>query len=367
MTTADTITLSTVHGELARGEASPATVTEVTVPRQLGSVRLDKEIGRGAMGVVWLGRDSILSRDVAVKFLLNVQAGPNDSNFVRFVDGARAAAAVRHPSLVTLYHAEVAFGVPYLVMEYVDGPAISEIVRKTGPMKLSATLAVLSAIAEAIEALHTQNVVHRDVKPSNVLLDLTGKPFLADFGLACPRPTSSAAQDASALAGTPAYLAPEGFDGAITPKCDVYALGITAFEMLTGNVPFSAGSWQEIRESHQKIPLPIGHLATAGATEKIIDVIERATHKQPMFRYKSARALLRGLEEAVGPKVMAAATKSTDELAALVLTCRRAQGRVGAANQTQPQHPTSYFDRISQMAEEKKKHRPSWPGTGTEA
>jgi len=176
----ETITLS--HTPVAAGAPE-----FLLLPRQLGNVRLIGEIGRGGMGVVWRGRDEMLARDVAVKFLLHAIADAEDPHFGRFLDGARAAAAVRHSGLTSVYHAELAQGVPYLVMEYISGPALSDILRQCGPLNLSAVIAVLDAVCAAVGALHEAGVLHRDIKPANVLLDSQGRVYVTDFGLACPR------------------------------------------------------------------------------------------------------------------------------------------------------------------------------------
>ncbi len=141
---------------------------EVTIPRELGPVRLLHEIGRGGMGVVYLGRHRMLDRDVAVKFLLHAVAGPDDPGFAGFLEGTRAAATVEHPALTTIHHADVIDGIPYLVMQYIDGPTLGDVLKQTGPLSLSALYAVLDAVSEAIGELHDREIVHRDIKPANI-------------------------------------------------------------------------------------------------------------------------------------------------------------------------------------------------------
>ncbi|MCH7995523.1 MAG: protein kinase, partial [Planctomycetes bacterium] len=133
-------------------------------------------------------RHRMLDRDVAVKFLLHAVAGPDDPGFAGFLEGTRAAARVEHPGLTTIHHADVVDGIPYLVMQYIDGPTLGEVLKKTGPLSLSALFAVLDAVSEAIGELHDREIVHRDIKPANILLDREGRVFVTDFGLACSRP-----------------------------------------------------------------------------------------------------------------------------------------------------------------------------------
>ena len=199
---------------------------EVTIPRELGPVRLLREIGRGGMGVVYLGRHQMLDRDVAVKFLLNAVAGPDDPGFAGFIEGARAAARLEHPGLTTIHHADVVDGIPYLVMQYVDGPALSDVVKQTGPLSLSASFAVLDAVSEAIGELHDRGIIHRDIKPGNVMLGLDGHVVVTDFGLSLARPMGQRGPSSARLGGTPAYMAPEMFAGELSLQSDVYALGV---------------------------------------------------------------------------------------------------------------------------------------------
>ena len=170
-----TLTRSTAAGAPSGEQA------EVTIPRELGSVRLIREIGRGGMGVVYLARHKMLGRDVAVKFLLHAVAGPDDPGFTRFLEGARAAAAVRHVGLTAVYDADLANGVPYLVMEYVDGPTLSELLERSGPLSVAVALAVLDEVLASLAELHERGIIHRDIKPSNILLDRDGRVLLADW------------------------------------------------------------------------------------------------------------------------------------------------------------------------------------------
>lgn len=353
MSVEETVSLSTFASD-ASGTETPR---QVVIPRQLGPVRLLREIGRGAMGVVWLARDNMLSRDVAVKFLLHFQPQPGDPQLARFIDGARAAAAVRHENLLTLYQADLASGVPYLIMEYVDGPSLSQLIRSAGAVPLPAALAILESVAAALELLHERAIVHRDVKPANVLLDSQGRVCLADFGLACPRRTSDAAGAAS-LAGTPAYMAPEAFDGAVTPRCDVYALGVCAFELLAGALPFSATTWKEVRDMHRAAPLPLEKLRQRGIQEAFIEVVERALNKSPVFRYKSALAFRRGLSDAVQQVFKKKPPQS--DLVSLVASVRKGDPGGDSPTSTAPT-PTiqgTYFDRLSELADKKRQGRP---------
>ena len=288
MTTYETITLT-------RTTAGAASQAEFVIPRKLLNVRLVREIGRGGMGVVWLGRDELLNRDVAAKFLLNMVSGADDPGFQRFIGGARAAAAVRHPGLTAIHHADLISGLPYLIMEYVRGPTLSHLVRRYGALEPGVALAATASVGDAIAALHEQRILHRDIKPANVLLDDDGNTYVTDFGLACPRPSATAA---GGLAGTPAYMAPEMFDGVVTERGDVYALGVMLYQLLTGRLPYE-GTLEELRRQHRDEPLPCEPLRARKLNDEIIDLLQRATNKDAVFRYKSALHFAQRLRSAV--------------------------------------------------------------------
>jgi serine/threonine protein kinase len=297
--------------------------------QDIGPVRLLRELGRGAMGVVFLGHHKLLDRSVAVKFVSSASRTGSEGH-ARFFEEAKAAAAVRHPHLTEIYHADVAGDVPYLVLEYVDGPTLSQLLHSAGKLPLRIALSIVSEIAEAVGELHDQGIVHRDLKPSNVLLDRTGRVLVTDFGLAVRRDpvAGSGAVGHQAPAGTPAYMAPEMFEGRVSPRSDIYALGILMFQVLTGGVPFE-GTFDELRQNHQSQPLPLEKLKEANVPDAVIEIIERATHKQLMFRYKTAHELGRAIV-ALGGDV-AEIAKARSELRATILALRKGESAAAAA------------------------------------
>jgi len=240
------------------------------------------------MGVVWLGRHELLRTEVAVKFILPGHAGPNmdRQERERFLDGARAAANIRHPGLTRVLYADIVRGIPYLVMEHISGRTIAKVQTERGGFDCRSALCLVDAAAETIAHLHLQGVVHGDIKPSNLLLDRTGVLYVTDFGLAC-----RAGASPKFIAGTPAYMAPEMFDGRLDPRTDVYAIGVMCYELLTGRLPFD-GDRDELRMNHRFAPLPRGPLRCAGVPEAVIGLIHRATNRNPLFRIKSASRLL---------------------------------------------------------------------------
>lgn len=342
MSQAETITLT-------RATAAEPSGNPAVIPRQLGAVRLERELGKGGMGVVWLGRDDVLGRDVAVKFMLTAAATPDDPGLLGFIEGARAAAAVKHDGLVGVYNADTVENVPYLVMEYIDGPTVGRLLSKHGALPLGAALVLLEQACEAVGALHESHIIHRDIKPGNLLLNAEARLFVTDFGLACDRSMGEGKPAISGLCGTPAYMAPEMFDGAVSATSDVYALGILAYELLTGDVPYS-GELSELRAAHTGTPLPRDILASRGMPEQIIEAVERATHKNPLFRYKSARHFLRSLKAAVPDQGVW--SKGVTELSRLVAACG---GKHDGGSATPTPTALSLYDHLATRAEVKRK------------
>lgn len=275
--------------------------------QRLGPVTLVREIGRGGMGAVWLGQHQLLGRPVAVKFLLS-----NESHDA-FLKEARAASALRHANLVQVHHADIHLGRPYLVMEHIAGPSLRQLLSDLRSLDVPALLLVLQDVADGVDALHAQGMIHRDLKPANILLDRRGTAMVADFGLALRRPQGAGAGPAP-FAGTPSYMAPECFAGEVSTRSDMYALGIVAFELLTGHLPFG-GNWQALHENG----LPASVLSARGL-DAAAEVIGRAVHSRPRFRYKTGADLVRALAEASGqpqPSKIAAPTRQA-RLAALL-------------------------------------------------
>lgn len=322
---------------------------DMTLPTRLGPVRLIRELGRGGMGVVWLGHDDVLARDVAVKFVLNASAAPDDPNGMQFIAGARAAAHVRHPGLVSVHHADAVESLPYIVMDYVDGPSLRDVLAVTGALGAAAAVAVMLRVSAGVAALHEGNIVHRDIKPANVMVDIDGNMLVCDFGLAC---TQSAAAGGG-TSGTPLFMAPEMFDGIVTPRTDVYALGIMAYALLTGMAPFTGGV-PELKFAHKHTPLPMAPLQEARVPAEMLDWILRATHKSAMYRHKHAAALVRAIESA--SPALCNAKRMAAELAALLVShhSRQTTAESSAPTPAPDASGGAYFDRLSQLANRKR-------------
>jgi serine/threonine protein kinase len=313
----------------------------IDIPQQLGPVTLLREIGRGGMGVVWLGHHELLHRQVAVKFLLANVADHDDPDLAQFLAGARAASAVKHLGLTAIFDANIHERVPYLVMHYVDGATLHQIIRAAGPMPAESAIAVMLTVADAVAALHDNSIIHRDIKPANVLVDLDGQAYVTDFGLTCLR-----GREGNRAAGTPAYMAPEMFDGQVSPRSDVFAMAVMLHEMLTGAYPFRATAI-ELSESRPP-PIVLDRLRDIGADDRLIELIERGLNPDPVFRFKSASHFARALAE-----VAPASKGSATVLAPLVA---RALGSDPASTRERAESAasSSLYERLSLLAARKR-------------
>ncbi len=195
---------------------------------------LEREVGRGGMGAVWLARDTVLHRPVAMKRIGGLRGEMADTDLARILREARLAAALHHPNVVPVFDLVDDGGEHWLVMEYVDGPTLAASVRERGPLSPDQAATILRQLAGALEAAHRAGIVHRDVKPSNVLVTRDGQVKLTDFGIARGH-GDVALTTTGLLVGSPAYLAPEVVSGATaTPASDVWSLGATAYFALVG-------------------------------------------------------------------------------------------------------------------------------------
>jgi serine/threonine-protein kinase len=325
---------------------------EVPIPRSLGSVRLLDEIGRGGSGTVYRGRDELLSRTVAVKFVSGAIPGASDPGFTEFLEGARSAAGIHHTGLTTIYQAGVVEEVPYVIMQFVDGPTVSQLLRHD-PLSVDESLTILLQAVDLAAVLHERGTVHRDIKPSNLMVDVDGHLYLTDFGLAYRRGAGESAT--VAWAGTPAYMAPEMFDGQVSPRSDVYALGITACELLIGRIPFS-GTIDEVREQHRSADLPLDALKKRGLKANLLDVLDRAAHKRSMYRYKTAAQFADALKLAC-PKLKTAAQIEVS-LAQRVTAYRNSAAAVNRKSDTDtPRSAGSLHEHLNELISQKQNRR----------
>jgi serine/threonine-protein kinase len=203
-----------------------------------GRYSLVHEIGRGASATVHLAHDQTLDRDIAIKIVAPALA--NDPSFVdRFMREARLSASLSHPNIVTVHDVgETSDGRPFIAMSLVTGTSLEQVIQDNAPIPISEAARILTELGRALDYLHDQGLIHRDVKPSNALVEDSGRVMLSDFGIAYARESARYTMT-GVLLGTPRYMAPEQMLGEEpTPQTDVYAMGVIAFEMLSGAPPF---------------------------------------------------------------------------------------------------------------------------------
>ena len=208
----------------------------------LGGYEVQALIGRGAMGAVYLANDRKLNRPVALKVLLGSLAR-NPLTVNQFHLEAQAAAPLRHPGIVRIYSAGIEGGTPYIAMEYVDGEPLDRFMRRTGPLKWQHALHIAGQVAASLGNAHANGIIHRDVKPSNIMLDRAGNVRLTDFGIAKIQADDANTTGQAQIIGTPQYMSPEQCSGQrVGPASDLFALGVTIHEMMTGELPFRGES-----------------------------------------------------------------------------------------------------------------------------
>jgi serine/threonine protein kinase len=253
-------------------------------------------LGSGGMGEVYLARDEVLDRDVALKVLRSQYAG--DEEFAeRFRREARSAAGLSHPNIVQVYDkGETEDGTSYIAMEYVPGGTLKEQIERRGPFGARAAAAVGAQIADALGAAHERGVIHRDIKPQNILLTPSGNLKVTDFGIA--RAASAVTSSASsAIFGTAGYISPEQALGEpVGPASDLYSLGVILYEMFTGELPFTAENSIAVCMKHVTEPLRPPKQVNPAIPDDMNALVVKLLAKDPADRYGSAMDLLTDLE-----------------------------------------------------------------------
>ena len=217
--------------------------------------KIIKSIGEGGMANVYLAWDTILEREVAVKILRGDLA--DDEKFVRrFQREANSASSLRHPNIVEVYDVGEDNGRYFIIMEYVNGKTLKSLIKRRGPLNLTEAIDIMLQLASGIACAHDSYIIHRDIKPQNVMILEDGRVKITDFGIAMALNSNELTQTNSVM-GSVHYLPPEQASGSgSTIKSDIYSLGILMFELLTGKVPFKGDNAVEIAIKHMKEPIP---------------------------------------------------------------------------------------------------------------
>jgi eukaryotic-like serine/threonine-protein kinase len=267
-----------------------------------GRFRLEEQVGSGGMSTVYRAFDETLERWVAIK-LMHADISSDPDQLERFRREARAAARLSHPHVVTVIDAGEDDGHPYIVFEYVEGETLKQRIRRLGQLDVGEAVAYAIEIGRALAAAHAERIVHRDVKPQNVLIDAEGRAKVTDFGIARSLELEGLTA-AGRVLGTTDYVSPEQALGdPVTEQSDVYSLGVCLFEMLTGDVPFKAESQVAVAMKHVREPVPDVQHLRPDVSASLAAVVEQATAKETQNRYASTVEMVEDLEHALAIEV----------------------------------------------------------------
>ncbi|BBM85120.1 protein kinase domain-containing protein [Candidatus Uabimicrobium amorphum] len=253
---------------------------------------IEKELGRGGMGIVFKATDTKLGRTVAVKVIIGTAL--TATKIRRFLEEAKATARLKHPHIISLYEINNT-PVNYFTMEYVEGKPLSDYVGKG--LKLKEVLYIMNKCASAIDFAHKEGIIHRDIKPSNIMLDKLKNPKVMDFGLAKDVNNDQNLSRQGDVMGTPAYMSPEQADGRkVDPRSDVYSLGATMYQMLVGRAPFQADSyWKVLKKLHTDDPIRL-RVLNPDIPPEVEAICLKCLEKSPRKRYRTAEAFAKDIE-----------------------------------------------------------------------
>ena len=270
------------------------------IGKKLANFRIEQLLGEGGMARVYYGRDIKLNRPVAIK-VIHVTDKNKSTSSERFLNEGRLMANWRHENIVQIYYADEETGFYYYVMEFIDGQNLDSIIqsynKKNKLMPVKEILQIGRAIANALDYAHSQGVIHRDVKPSNVLISDSGRVVLTDFGLALELDKKSLGE----VFGTPHYISPEQAKRSAdaVPQSDLYSFGIILYEMLTGSVPFDDSSPTSVALQHIIQAPPLPHSINPKLSKEVDKILLKALDKKPGNRFNSGASLMDALEKAL--------------------------------------------------------------------
>ncbi len=281
-----------------------------------GRYKLEAKLGSGGMSTVYLARDGTLDRQVAVK-VMHREMSEQPDQLERFRQEARAVAKISHPNVVAVIDAGEDGGHPYIVFEYVEGETLKQRIARVGALDTQEALAYAIEVARGLTVAHARNMVHRDIKPQNVLIDAEGRAKLTDFGISRQLEQDGMTATGRVL-GTTDYVAPEQAMGhPVDPRSDIYSLGVVLYEMLVGQVPFHADSQVGVAMKHVNEELPDVQQRRPDISAAAALVVERATAKEPGDRYQEVGEMIDDLSTAL--EVEAARAGSTTGEATSIL------------------------------------------------
>lgn len=307
-------------------------MSDPLIGRQLGKYQIQQEIGRGGMARVYRATDTVLQRPVALKVLApSLSADPEFAR--RFEREAITAANLRHPAIVTIFDVGEAEGLRYIAMEYIAGRTLNDVLEEVGKLPMPLTIAVLAPVADALDFAHNHGMVHRDVKPHNIMLDTDGRVLLTDFGIAIdPAESTERLTRTGMFMGTPEYISPEQAQAQpLGGRSDQYSLGIVAYEMLAGRVPFEGGTPQQIMAHVYQAPPQLTGIDRSLPPE-LDQIFGRVLAKDPTQRFERVGLLVESLRYVARRYGLPVATR--DDLARLAVSSGSSAGQATVAMRT---------------------------------
>jgi serine/threonine-protein kinase len=269
------------------------------VGQNVGPYRVTEQLGQGGMATVYKAYHANLDRYVAIK-VMHMAFGEDPTFLERFKREAQIVARLEHPHIVPVYDFATQEKQPYLVMKFIEGQTLKARLRK-GYLSLQEIVQIMTAVASALDYAHHRDVLHRDVKPSNMILDRDGTPYLTDFGLARVASSGESTLSQDMMIGTPHYISPEQARGGVRlgPGTDIYSLGVVLYELVVGRVPFTADTPFAIVHDHIYKPLPLPTRVNPKVSPRIETVLLKALAKEPADRYKSAGEMMTAFKSAI--------------------------------------------------------------------
>ncbi|OCA83877.1 Stk1 family PASTA domain-containing Ser/Thr kinase [Pseudobacillus wudalianchiensis] len=325
-----------------------------------GRYKIIKMIGGGGMANVYLAQDMILEREVALK-VLRLDFVNEEEFLRRFQREAQSATSLVHPHIVNIYDVGEEEGINYIVMEYVDGMTLKQYIQQYSPIPVEKTIDIMKQLASAIAFAHHNSIIHRDIKPHNILMDRDGNVKITDFGIAMALSATSITQT-NAVLGSVHYISPEQARGGMaTKKSDIYALGIVMFELLTGQLPFSGESAVSVALKHLQVETPSVKRWNPAIPQSVENIVLKATAKDPFHRYASLEEMEQDLSTTLDPERANEEKFSIQEddektKAIPVIT----DGQLSEGLDTKIVRPADPKDEPQEKVKEKKK-RKRWP------
>lgn len=299
--------------------------------KTIGKYEIVSELGRGGMGVVFKAWEESLQRFVAIKMLAD-QLTSDESLVARFLREARSVADLNHPNVVQVFSVDTHDGRPYFAMEFVEGDSLTSLIRTSGKIEPSRAVTILKEVARGLSAAHDKGVVHRDIKPDNIMLTKHGGVKVVDFGVArVENPTTKLTATGMAV-GTPNYLSPEvclGLD--VDQRSDLFSMGVVLYEMLTGRTPFDADSPLEMMTNVVKAEVPDIEALNPGVDDNLRLILNHLLEKKPEYRYQNFHQVLEDIAAYRAGSRLPHAAKAASQPTMKVATGELAGIKAGAA------------------------------------